>query len=48
MFLILKAFCIGFIEGKGEMGLTWDDPNLYHLNECYDWGRSLRRMSRTN
>ena len=45
MFIKIKVFLLGFWEGKGECGMTY--PNDY-LNEAYDWGRSLRRMSRTN
>lgn len=44
MISIIRAFFLGFIEGKGDYGLTWHDRKL---NEAYDWGRSLRRMSRT-
>lgn len=39
----LTAFWLGFKEGRGDTGRTWENRTL---NEWYDWGRSLRRLSR--
>jgi hypothetical protein len=41
-FEYLLAFFLGFKEGDGDWGVTWGD----FRDECYDWGRSLRRGGR--
>jgi hypothetical protein len=42
---VIKAFCAGFRDGNSDVGRTYDD---LRLSEAYDWGRSLRRLSRQN
>jgi hypothetical protein len=40
------AWLLGFMEGRGDLGLTWDDPYTPR-SVAYDHGRNVRRLGRT-
>lgn len=50
--LILRAlrhpriFVLGFSEGRGDLGMTYDDDPSSPRSEAYDAGRDLRRWGR--
>lgn len=37
----LKAFLQGFLECRGDMGLTWNNDPYHPLSVAYDRGRTL-------
>lgn len=43
---IVSAFILGFREGRGDMGMTYDNDPESPRSRAYDWGRSLRRGGR--
>jgi hypothetical protein len=41
---VFRVWLLGFREGLGDMGLTFDDDPSSRLSVAYDRGRSLRRF----
>lgn len=42
----LPEFLLGFREGKGTIGMTYDDDPESPRSRAYDLGRTIRRRSR--
>lgn len=40
----LKAFVLGFREGDGDVGMTYDNDPESPRSRAYDRGRTLRRV----
>ena len=40
---ILRAFILGFREGTGNVGMTYDDDPWSPRSRAYDYGRYLRQ-----
>lgn len=41
-----REFLLGFREGAGDMGMTYDDDPESPRSLAYDAGRDVRRMGR--
>ena len=41
---MIRAFLLGFYEGAGDVGITFDDNPESPSSRAYDYGRNLRRM----
>lgn len=39
-----RTFARGFAEGRGDVGMTYDDDPTSPRSEAYDTGRDLRRL----
>lgn len=39
---MIKAFILGFKEGLGDWGMTFDDDAESRRSRAYDYGRALR------
>ena len=44
---LISAFILGFREGAGDWGMTYDDDPDSPRSVAYDNGRSLRRGGRS-
>jgi len=40
---MIKAFILGFKEGNGDVGMTYDNSPNSKRSRAYDYGRHLRR-----
>lgn len=43
---LVKAFVLGWREGRGDVGMTYDNDAESPRSRAYDHGRSLRRGGR--
>jgi hypothetical protein len=41
-----RIFALGFREGRGDTGMTYDDSPWSSRSRAYDTGRDLRRWGR--
>lgn len=41
-----RVFTLGFVEGRGDMGMTYDDDAYSPRSVAYDLGRNLRRVGK--